>query len=139
MLLLKMFSRRWWLATLLVSAAAIVLVRLGIWQLDRLEQRRAFNAQVESARAQPVLDLNEGSPWNVALPEWRAVQFTGEYDVANQVAIRNQYYDGQYGYHLITPLLSNPSTGSGRAGLAVLVDRGPVAISRSRGVYPGKA
>jgi surfeit locus 1 family protein len=114
--LLKMFSRRWWLATLLIVAATIVLVRLGIWQLDRLEQRRAFNAQVESAHSQPVLDLNEEQPWNVALMEWRAVQLVGKYDFTNQVVIRNQYYAGQYGYHLMTPLLSD--------GTAVLVDRG---------------
>jgi surfeit locus 1 family protein len=48
--------------------------------------------------------------------EWRPVQFTGKYDFENQVAVRNQYYMGQPGYHLLTPLLSN--------GTAVLVDRG---------------
>jgi surfeit locus 1 family protein len=119
MLLLRFFSRRWWFATLLVIAAVAVMIRLGIWQLDRLEQRRAFNAQVESARVQSMLDLNETQPWDVALMEWRAVQFTGEYDSANQVAIRNQYHAGQYGYHLMTPLLSQ--------GTAVLVDRGWIA------------
>lgn len=116
MYLLRVFSRRWWLATLLVIAAAIVMARLGIWQLDRLEQRQAFNAQVQWARVQPALDLNQSQPEDMAQMEWRAVQIVGEYDFANQVAIRNQYYDGQYGYHLLTPLLSN--------GTAVLVDRG---------------
>jgi len=116
MLLLKMFSRKWWFATLLVIAAVLVMARLGIWQLDRLEQRRAFNAWVESARMQPVLDLNQEQPVDIAQMEWRAVQVAGEYDFAHQVAIRNQYYAGQYGYHLMTPLLSQ--------GTAVLVDRG---------------
>ena len=116
MLLFKIFSRRWWFATLLVVAATALLARLGIWQLDRLEQRRVFNAQVESARAQPVLDLNQDQPQELVLREWQAVRFAGKYDFANQVAIRNQYYAGQYGYHLMTPLLSNET--------AVLVDRG---------------
>lgn len=116
MLLLKFFSRRWWFATLLVIAASLVMARLGIWQLDRLEQRRAFNAQFTAARAQPPLDLNKDVPADLALMEWRAVTFTGEYDFANQVAVRNQYYGNEYGYHLLTPLLSN--------GTAVLVDRG---------------
>ena len=62
MLLRKIFSRTWWLATLLVFAGTLVLARLGIWQLDRLEQRRAFNAQFESARSQPLLDLNQKLP-----------------------------------------------------------------------------
>jgi surfeit locus 1 family protein len=116
MLLLKMFSRKWWFATLLVVAGTLVLIRLGIWQLDRLEQRRAFNAQVESARSQSVLDLNAEQPWDLVTMEWRSVQIVGEYDFENQVAVRNQYYREQYGYHLLTPLLSQ--------GTAVLVDRG---------------
>ncbi|MDO8753616.1 MAG: SURF1 family cytochrome oxidase biogenesis protein [Anaerolineales bacterium] len=51
MILKKMFSRAWLLATLLVFAGTALCIRLGIWQLDRLEQRRAFNAQVKSMRA----------------------------------------------------------------------------------------
>jgi surfeit locus 1 family protein len=94
----------------------MVMIRLGIWQLDRLEQRRAFNAQVEAARAGMALDLNEDPPADIQKMEWRAVRFAGAYDFENQVAIRNQYYAGQYGYHLMTPLLSG--------GTAVLVDRG---------------
>lgn len=124
MLLLKMFSRKWWFATLLVIAGTLVLIRLGIWQLDRLEHRLAFNTQVETARSQSILDLNQEQPDDIAALEWRSVQFVGEYDFENQIAIRNQYYGDQYGYHLLTPLRSHPSTGSGQAGLAVLVDRG---------------
>lgn len=120
----KMFSRAWWLTTLFVFAGTAVCIRLGGWQLDRLEQRRAFNAQVTSMRAAEMLDLNKELPENISAMEWRAVTVTGEYDFENQVALRNQYNGDQYGYHLITPLQFNPSTGSGRAGLAVLVNRG---------------
>jgi len=116
MLLLKMFSRKWWFATLLVVAGTLVLIRLGIWQLNRLEQRRAFNAQVESARSQSALDLNQEAPEDINMMEWRPIQFIGEYDFENQIAVRNQYYRDQYGYHLLTPLLFE--------GTAVLVDRG---------------
>ncbi len=58
MILRRMFSRRWLLTTLLVFLGTALCIRLGIWQLDRLEQRRAFNAQVTSMRAMPLLDLN---------------------------------------------------------------------------------
>lgn len=116
MFLLKMFQRKWLLATLLVLVGTALCIRLGIWQLDRLEQRRAFNAQFTSARAQPVLDLNQEQPSDIAEMEWRPVTVTGEYDFANQVAIRNQYYGSQYGYHLLTPIQFD--------GQAVLVDRG---------------
>ena len=111
-----MFSRKWLVATFLVFFGTAFCIRLGIWQLDRLEQRRAFNSQVESMRAAELLDLNTNTSQDVASMEWRAVTVTGEYDFENQVAIRNQYIGDQYGYHLITPLLYN--------GTAVLVDRG---------------
>src|SRR5688572_29427567 len=104
MFLLKMFQRKWLLRTLLVFAGTAVCIRLGIWQLDRLEQRRAFNAQFESARALPVLDLNQELPKDIGEMEWRSVEVNGEYDFGNQVAVRNQYYGTEYGYHLLTPL-----------------------------------
>ena len=116
MLLRKMFQRKWLFATFLVLAGTALCVRLGIWQLDRLEQRRAFNHQFESMRAMPVLDLNQNQPADISDMEWRAVKVDGEYDFANQVALRNQYYLTEYGYHLLTPLLFD--------GQAVLVDRG---------------
>ena len=127
MLLLKMFQRKWLILTLLVFAGTALCIRLGIWQLDRLEQRRAFNSQVLSARAQPILDLNKEQPPNIEEMEWRSVKVTGDYDFANQVAVRNQYYGNEYGYHIFTPLQFGPSThpgGQSGQALAIFVDRG---------------
>lgn len=116
MFLPKMFQRKWLLTTLLVLVGTALCIRLGIWQLDRLEQRRTFNAQVEWARSRPILDLDQELPENIAEMEWRAVRVTGAYDYENQVAVRNQYYNREYGYHLLTPLRFGEQ--------AVLVDRG---------------
>jgi len=116
MFLLRIFQRKWLIPTLLVFAGTALCVRLGIWQLDRLEQRRAFNARFESARAQTALDLNQEEPKNITDMEWRPVSVIGEYDFANQVAVRNQYYGSQYGYHLLTPLRFDET--------AIFVDRG---------------
>lgn len=120
MTFLKMFSRKWLFPTFFVLVAAAVCIRLGIWQLDRLEQRRAFNAQFESMRAATPLDLNEGIPENISSMEWRVVTVAGKYDFENQVALRNQYHDNQHGYHLVTPLLFD--------GKAILVDRGWIPV-----------
>jgi surfeit locus 1 family protein len=116
MILRKMFSRAWRLTTVLVLLGTAVCIRLGIWQLDRLEQRREFNAQVMSMQAAPILDLNKELPVDISSMEWRAVTVTGDYDFENQIALRNRYHETRYGYHLVTPLLFN--------GAAVLVDRG---------------
>ena len=116
MFLRKAFQRKWILTTLLVLAGTALCVRLGIWQLDRLEQRRAFNHQFESMRAMPVLDLNQDVPKEIMQMEWRDVQVQGEYDFENQIALRNQYLGSEYGYHLLTPLRFNQQ--------AIFVDRG---------------
>jgi len=116
MFLRRMFHRKWLITTLLVLLGTALCVRLGIWQLDRLEARRAFNAQVQAMRALPPLNLDQDESDTIQDMEWRAVQVKGHYDFENQIAIRNQYNGGQYGYHLLTPLLFD--------GTAVLVDRG---------------
>ncbi len=60
--------------------------------------------------------------------EYRSVLVRGEYDLQNQIALRSQYYDNQYGVHLITPLIISGSE------QVVLVDRGWVpAIDWSNG------
>ncbi len=95
------------------------MIRLGIWQLDRLEQRRAFNTRVTAQIEQPPLHL-AGAALDTALTdmEYRSVVVEGRYDHAQQVTIRNQVWNNQYGVHLLTPLVINGSD------QAVLVDRG---------------
>ena len=117
MILRAMFSRQWILTTLLALAGGMVCIRLGIWQLDRLDQRRAFNAQVEAMWAADPLNLAGKPADDLTKMEYRAVTVSGKYDFENQVALRNRYYQNQYGYNLLTPLLLGD-------GSAVLVDRG---------------
>ena len=114
-MIFKVFSRKWILTTILVVAGAAVCVRLGIWQLDRLSQRRSFNAHVFAVQAMPTLDLPASD--DMMAMEYRMARASGTYDFENQVAIRNQFYNDQYGFHLLTPLRLPD-------GEAVLVDRG---------------
>jgi surfeit locus 1 family protein len=114
-----LFNRRWWWTTLLVIAAVGVMARLGIWQLDRLAQRRAFNARVKEQIAQPPLDLSsETLDADLPYMEYRAVTVVGTYDQADEVALRNQVWQDRPGVHLLTPLVISG------INEAVLVDRG---------------
>jgi surfeit locus 1 family protein len=114
-----MFGRQWWWSTLLAIAAVAVMVRLGIWQLDRLAQRRAFNARVNAQQARPALDLaGPALGADLAAMEYRAVRVVGRYDPSQEVALRNQARDDRLGVHLLTPLVIEGGD------VAVLVDRG---------------
>lgn len=112
-----MFSRKWILTTLLVFAGAALCARLGIWQLDRLHQRRAANAQYESAVAMPPLELVGATTEDLTAEEYRAVTARGTYDFEHQVVLRNHDLDGVLGFHLLTPLMLSD-------GSAILVERG---------------
>ena len=111
------FSRQWILTTLLVLAGGALCVRLGIWQLDRLEQRRAFNAHVAAMRSAKPLTLVGQPAGDLTAMEYRAVTTSGTYDFENQVALRNRYFQSESGYNLLTPLILDD-------GSALLVDRG---------------
>ncbi len=122
-MLARLFSRRWLLATVLVLAAAAVMVRLGVWQLDRLEWRRAFNARViEQANLAPMQLGAADTNLDLYSMEYRQVQITGEYLANDAVALRNQVwvtvYGNQLGYKLLMPLRIEGSD------TAILVDRG---------------
>lgn len=115
----RLISHRWWKTSLLVIAAVIVMIRLGLWQLDRLDQRRAFNARVEEQLAQSALEISEenlrADLYNM---EYREAIVLGEYDHDRQVVLRNQDWQGRLGVHLLTPLIVQ---GSDRA---IMVNRG---------------
>ncbi len=119
MWLLALFSRRWWWTTLLVIAACGVLVRLGIWQLDRLEQRRAFNERVQAQLDAAMLILDATNlDLDLHAMEYRTVEVAGSYDFGGEVGLRNQVWQNEPGIHLVTPLLIEGTD------VAILVDRG---------------
>jgi surfeit locus 1 family protein len=124
-------GRRRWM-TLLVIAGALLCGRLGIWQLDRLAQRRALNASIDARMAQALLPLT-GAPLDPEALDYRQVEVRGVYDPAQEILLRNRELDGVPGVHVVTPLrLSDGglSTDSGPA-VAVLVDRGWLPLDRS--------
>ena len=118
-MLKTLFSRKWRVATILVIIAIIVQLRLSVWQLDRLQERRTFNARVQAQLDAPPLTLDANTPIDgLANMEYRTVIVRGEFDFTQEVALRGQSWNGQLGARLLTPLRI---AGSDRA---VLVDRG---------------
>lgn len=116
-----LFNRRWVPFSLLALVVSVLCARLGVWQLDRLAQRRAANARVAYAMSLPAALVP--TPDDLTAQEYRSVRAQGTYDFANQVALRNQVLGGVYGYHLLAPLLVQDRRYPGKT-VAVLVDRG---------------
>jgi len=104
---------------------ATVIVGLGLWQLDRLEQRRTLNEQGMSRLSQEPAGLAEllaeagGSLESI---QYRPVRVTGVFDPSDEVLIRSQVERGQAGFHVITPFVTDEGT-------AVLVNRGWVPMN----------
>ncbi len=117
-----LFSRRWWLPTVLILLGMVGLAQLGFWQLDRLEQKRNYNAEVRAQLAASPVDVRElGETWPADLAGRRAAA-TGVFDYANQVGIKNRKYKDALGVKLLTPF---HLTGS---DLVLMVDRGWIPV-----------
>ncbi len=112
-------SRRYVVVTFFVLLGMAGLVSLGVWQIDRLQQRRANNALILARYAQPPYDLEaEGLPEDLTTLGYRRVQANGVFDYANQIVLTNQPGpNGEPGDQLVTPLVF-------ANGEAVLVARG---------------
>lgn len=95
---------QWVIAGLIVLLAAGAMVRLGVWQLERLRERRALNNSILAGMGQPAIDLAEGAPSDLSAMVYRQAVATGAYLEGESILLRNQVWEGETGYHLITPL-----------------------------------
>jgi len=116
--------------TLVYLCVLLVLIALGMWQLDRSEQKRAFLKEQEQAAANEPLHLTAAIENNTKALRYRKVDVAGRYDAAHQFLVDNQISDGKAGYFVLTPLIL---TGENKA---VLVNRGWIPLNQNRLVLP---
>ncbi len=127
-----LFKPRWLVLHLLGVALAVLFVNFGVWQLRRLEQRRAQNTLLETrlaAEPEALPDLlaktdPDAAPDDAASIAYRPVTVTGRYDPAHEVLLRGAGYDGRPGYFVLTPLVLDA------VPQAVLVERGWVPFDQ---------
>jgi surfeit locus 1 family protein len=103
--------------TLLVVAVALTCIRLGFWQLDRLEERRARNSALEERLAQSPLAI-AGPLADTAGMSYRRARAEGTFDHDRTIVLPGRSYMGTPGVHVLTPLRLDGS------GTGVLVNRG---------------
>jgi len=115
-----LLSRRWLGLFALAVVVAAACVALGNWQLDRLSHRHERNDLLRSnLGAEPVPADALLAAGRAPRPgdEYARVRATGRYDVSNQLLVRLRPFEGQVGYYVLTPLVSD-------SGPALLVNRG---------------
>jgi len=99
----------------LAVGIALLCLRLGVWQLARLGERRARNVAARAARARPPLEVVAGLAVDSVVN--RRLSARGRYDYEHERLWRPRAYAGIPGVDVVTPLRLAD-------GSAVLVDRG---------------
>ena len=91
--------------SLLKSAVAIVLVGLCLWaaqwQFQRGMDRQARNNGIEENTAKPVAPL-DALTIDLVAHEWQPTRTEGTFDTSQQILLRNRYFEGVYGFQLLT-------------------------------------
>jgi len=106
------------LATLLVAAAVALFVVLGLWQLERAEEKRAIAETLRTRAELPAKRLDETPVKNIEALRFRTLTATGAYEPDGQILLENRRNGHRNGFHVITPLRIAGSD------LRVLVNRG---------------
>ena len=112
-------------------AAVLLFARLGFWQLDRAEEKRALQAAYQNhIRAAPV-DLGVAVTLRnqAQRMHWRRCMMNGSYGLNRTFLLDNQVYRGAVGYQVFSRFMLQD-------GASVLVDRGWVPAPETRNEAP---
>lgn len=97
------FHPRLFPSLLILGVMLPLFISLGIWQIDRAEQKRTLANTMEMRRKMPVEALTD-TPLTADEIEFRTLSVTGYFIPAGQIVISNRKYLGKPGFHIITPL-----------------------------------
>ena len=115
---------------------ALILVALCIWaaqwQFQRGIDRQDRNDTIEAQLTLPALDVTEipsKDSSQIEKFEWRTINATGTFKSDQQILLKNRYFEGKYGYEVLTRY----SLSDGRF---VWVDRGWVIAGKDAQTAP---
>ena len=119
-----LISPRWIALHVLIGALVALMVNLGFWQLNRLDERKALNAKVTEHVSAPVADFSDvvTPTVDVDAVEWRLVRVQGTYVTDEMVLIVNRSQNGSAGRDVVMPLVLAD-------GRKVLVNRGFIPLT----------
>jgi cytochrome oxidase assembly protein ShyY1 len=125
---------KWILSHLCVLLLVLVMILLGLWQLDRRQEKKDQNALITARQDEPVAPITDivsaDDPTDVGGDvRFREATATGVYDEDAQVLVRNRSFDGAPGSWVLTPLVLEDGT-------AVVVNRGWVPVTGEQVLSP---
>ena len=109
-------SARFLIPAFLIIATIAFLVSLGLWQLDRADQKRTIEAAIVNAKTGPVELIANGR--ELLDKEYYDVLLQGNYLSDKQFIYDNQIVDQVSGYYVLTPFILTDQLG------VILVNRG---------------
>lgn len=118
---------RSWVPLLLAVIIAGVCVRLGLWQLERLAERKARNATIAAAFRAPPISAESAAALGT-MPRFRRVIASGRWNYERESVIAGRTRNGSPGVHILTPMALADGTAE------VLVNRGWVYSPDARSV-----
>jgi len=124
-----------WGPTLLLVLPIPLFVALGVWQLDRAEQKREQGRVLGQRAELPALELGDA----IADPEalrFRKLRAQGTFKAGGQILIENRRQGNRIGFHVITPLRIRGSDSRvlvNRGWIAAAADGSPVAAPIPKG------
>jgi surfeit locus 1 family protein len=106
-----------------------LLISLGVWQLQRAEEKRAIEAVLKERSADEPLWIGEAELQRQH-DEYRRACAEGQFDSVYTLFLDNQIHQGQAGYYVLTPLRLAEGAG------ALFVNRGWVPMGLDRQQLP---
>ena len=107
---------RFFIPASLIIATLVLLISLGFWQLDRADEKRAIEGQIDSANSGDVKLIDSAE--FLKDKEYYHVRLQGSYVGDKQFIYDNQIVDQISGYYVLTPLVLKGDS------KAVLINRG---------------
>jgi surfeit locus 1 family protein len=128
---------KWILSHLFVLLLVVAMIGAGIWQLDRLQEKKDRNALITARQDEPVEEIDQivtaDQPTDVGGDvRFREATATGTYDEAAQVLVRNRSFEEAPGSWVLTPLVLEDGT-------VLIVNRGWVPVTGNLPVPPDSA
>ena len=120
-------------ASLLQSFVALVLIAACLfaaqWQFSRGASQSATNKIIAANLDLPTLSMNDVADLDPVSNQWRKITLTGKFSQSNQELVRNRYYEGKFGFEVLTLFTATN-------GENFWVDRGWVAAGPNAATPP---